>query len=135
MQRRMGSCSGLRMRHDAAVCCERFLGKLVVDVLPAALRSVIGGFLFAQYQFSHATAPHPATEQAVPASAEMMQLVRDEHAVIIDYLKAQMAAEKSRARRGRCSRSRTPAWRRPNRRRQRRPQPRRRRRVPSRRRF
>ena len=32
----------------------------------------------------------------MPASAEMMQLVRDEHAVIIDYLKAQMAAEKNR---------------------------------------
>jgi hypothetical protein len=75
---------------------KRFVGKLVVDVLPATFVSVLGGVIIAQYQLNHATAPHPATEQVVPASAEMMQLVRDEHAVIIDYLKAQMAAEKNR---------------------------------------
>jgi hypothetical protein len=73
----------------------RFLGKIVLDVMPAALASVIGGFLFTQYQFGHGV-PHPALEQVQPASAEMMALVRDEHAVIIDYLKAQTAAEKSR---------------------------------------
>ncbi len=75
---------------------KRFVGKLVADVLPATFVSVLGGVIIAQYQLNHATAPHPATEQVVPASAEMMQLVRDEHAVIIDYLKAQMAAEKNR---------------------------------------
>jgi hypothetical protein len=74
----------------------RFLGKFVLDILPAALASVIGGFLFTQYQFGHAAAPQPAAVQAAPASAEMMALVRDEHAMIIDYLKTQMAAEKSR---------------------------------------
>jgi|GEM_PF-1171988 len=75
---------------------KRFVGKLVVDVLPATFVSVLGGVIIAQYQLNHAAAWHPATEQVVPASAEMMQLVRDEHAVIIDYLKAQMAAEKNR---------------------------------------
>ncbi len=40
--------------------------------------------------------PRPALEQVTPASAEMMALVRDEHAMIVDYLKTQMAAEKSR---------------------------------------
>jgi hypothetical protein len=75
---------------------KRFVGKLVVDVLPATFVSVLGGLIIAQYQLKHASASHPATEQVVPASAEMMQLVRDEHAVIIDYLKAQMAAEKNR---------------------------------------
>ena len=74
----------------------RFLGKIVHDVLPAALASVIGGFLFTQYQFGHNAVPRAATEAVVPASAEMMALVRDEHAVIVDYLKTQMAAEKSR---------------------------------------
>ena len=74
----------------------RFVGKLVVDVLPATFVSVLGGFIIAQYQLNHAVASHPATEQVVPASAEMMQLVRDEHAVIVDYLKTQMAAEKNR---------------------------------------
>jgi hypothetical protein len=75
---------------------KRFAAKLVVDVLPATFVSVLGGFIIAQYQLNHASALHPATEQVVPASAEMMQLVRDEHTVIIDYLKAQMAAEKDR---------------------------------------
>ena len=44
----------------------------------------------------YAGAPTPAVEQAVPASAEMIQLLRDEHAAIVDFLKAQTAAEKSR---------------------------------------
>ena len=73
----------------------RFLAKLVVDVLPAAFVSVLGGFFLTQYQFTHSAAQHP-TVQVMPASAEMMQLVRDEHTAIIDYLRAQTAAEKSR---------------------------------------
>jgi hypothetical protein len=75
---------------------KRLASKLVVDVLPAAFVSVLGGFIVTQYQFNRAPALHAATEQVVPASAEMMQLVRDEHAAIIDYLKVQMAEEKSR---------------------------------------
>ena len=73
----------------------RFVGKFILDIMPAALASVIGGFLFTQYQFGH-TPAKPALEQVTPASAEMMALVRDEHAMIINYLKTQMAAEKSR---------------------------------------
>ena len=72
----------------------RFVGKFVLDILPAALASVIGGFLFTQYQLGRA-APPPA-EQMSPASAEVLALVRDEHEAIIGYLKSQMAAEKSR---------------------------------------
>lgn len=74
----------------------RFLGKVVLDVLPAALASVIGGFLFTQYQFGHAV-PRPVAEQPAPASAEMIQMVRDEHAMIIDYLKTQAAAAGAKA--------------------------------------
>jgi hypothetical protein len=85
----------LAPKHEAPLL-KRFVGKLVVDVLPATFVSVLGGFIIAQYQLNHAAALHPATEQVVPASAEMMQLVRDEHAVIVDYLKTQMAAEKDR---------------------------------------
>ena len=84
----------LSRRHGAPLLA-RFVGKFVLDIMPAALASVIGGFLFTQYQFGHAPAK-PALEQVTPASAEMMALVRDEHAMIIDYLKTQMAAEKSR---------------------------------------
>jgi hypothetical protein len=74
----------------------RFAGKFVLDIMPTALASVIGGFLFTQYHFGHPPVPHPALEQVTPASAEMMALVRDEHAMIVDYLKTQMAAEKTR---------------------------------------
>jgi hypothetical protein len=82
-------------KHEAPLL-KRFVGKLIVDVLPATFVSVLGGFIITQYQFSHVQASRPATEQVVPASAEMMQLVRDEHAVIIGYLKTQMATEKNR---------------------------------------
>src|SRR5271154_455457 len=82
-------------KHEAPLL-KRFVGKLIVDVLPATFVSVLGGFIITQYQFSHVQASRPATEQVVPASAEMMQLVRDEHAGIIGYLKTQMAAEKNR---------------------------------------
>jgi hypothetical protein len=75
----------------------RFFDKIVLDILPAALASVIGGFLFTQYQFGHAAASRAATEQVTPASVEMMAMVRDEHAMMMDYLKSQMAAEKSQA--------------------------------------
>lgn len=72
----------------------RFAGKLVLDILPAVLASVIGGFLFTQYHFGHAGPPQLVAVQ--PASPEMLAMVRDEHALIMDYLKAQMAAEKRR---------------------------------------
>lgn len=80
--------------HSRFPLLARFFGKFVFDVLPAALASVIGGFLFTQYH-SGRTAPPPA-EQMSPASAEVLALVRDEHEAIVGYLKAQMAAEKSR---------------------------------------
>ncbi len=73
----------------------RFAGKFVLDILPAALASVIGGFLFTQYQLGR-TAPPPPTEQMSPASAETLALVREEHEAIVGYLKSQMAAEKNR---------------------------------------
>jgi hypothetical protein len=73
----------------------RFLAKLVLDILPAALASVIGGFLFTHYQLGRAPQP-TAAAQVAPASAEMMQLVRDEHALIVNFLKAQMVAEKTK---------------------------------------
>jgi type IV secretory pathway VirB10-like protein len=74
----------------------RFLAKLLIDVVPAAVASIIGGILFTHYQMGYGGAAKPAAEQAAPASAEMVKLLRDEHAVIVDFLKAQTAAEKSR---------------------------------------
>ena len=74
----------------------RFFSKLVLDILPAALASVIGGLLFAHYDWSQIRARAPVAERAAPASPEMMQLVRDEHAAMASYLKAQVTAEKDR---------------------------------------
>jgi len=85
----------LAPKHEAPLL-KQFVGKLIVDILPATFVSVLGGVIIAQYQLNHASASRAPTEQVVPASAEMMQLVRDEHAVIIDYLKTQMAVEKNR---------------------------------------
>lgn len=76
----------------------RLGGKLVLEVLPAALASAIGAFLFAQYQFSRPSAAGQTVTPAVavPASAEMLQLVREEHAMIRDFLSAQQTAEENR---------------------------------------
>jgi hypothetical protein len=73
----------------------RFGSKLVLDILPAALASVIGGILFTHFQIGRMTSP-PAAEQATPVSAEVLALVRNEHDAIIGYLESQMAAEKNR---------------------------------------
>jgi hypothetical protein len=74
----------------------RFFSKLFLDILPAALASVIGGLLFSHYDWSQIRARAPVAERAAPASPEMMQLVRDEHAAMASYLKAQVTAEKDR---------------------------------------
>ncbi len=78
----------------------RLLGKVVLEVLPAALASVIGAFLFAHYQLdrsANASAASAPAMAAVPASAEMLALVREEHAMIRDYLIKQRAAEERQA--------------------------------------
>jgi hypothetical protein len=74
----------------------RFLGKLVIEVLPAALASAIGAFLFAHYQFAQPAPVAGAVPESTPASSQMLQLVREEHDMIRDFLVAEQAAEKSR---------------------------------------
>jgi hypothetical protein len=73
----------------------RLLGKFVLEVLPAAMASVIGGLLLAHYQFGHPAEQAPAAQASAPATAEMVRLVREEHAMIRDFLLAQNAVEKS----------------------------------------
>lgn len=87
------------MGADPAPLLVRLGGKLVLEVLPAALASAIGAFLFAQYQFDRGAAVGQAATPAVavPASPEMLQLVREEHAMVRDFLTAQQAAEQNRA--------------------------------------
>ena len=80
------------MRYDRRLL-GRLFAKLVFDVLPAALASLVGGFLLTHYGLGRMPAP---AAQAAPASAEMMQLLRDEHGLIVNFLKAEMANEKAR---------------------------------------
>ncbi len=70
----------------------RFLSKLVHDILPAALASLIGGFLLSHYGLGRA--PQMPAVAAAPASTQMMQMLDDEHALVANYLKAHLANEK-----------------------------------------
>jgi hypothetical protein len=71
----------------------RFFGKLVHDILPAALASLLGGFLITHFQLNRP--PEPVTVPVARASPEMMQLLRDEHGLIGNFVKAQIANEKN----------------------------------------
>ena len=93
---RMGEAGLVGVARPAVPLLARLAGKFVLDIMPTALASAIGGFLLTHYQFNHTAPQRPALEQVAPASAEMMTLVRDEHAMITEYLKAQMAVEKTR---------------------------------------
>lgn len=76
---------------------KRFLAKLFLDILPAGMASVVGGFLVTHHQDIARVVLHwPSAEHAAPASVEMMRVVRDEHALMADFLKQRMAAEKAR---------------------------------------
>jgi hypothetical protein len=72
----------------------RFTSKFFLEILPAALASVIGGFLFAQYH-SSAPVPKPVPElvSSLPAD-RLATMVEEEHTMLLDYLKRDHAAEK-----------------------------------------
>jgi hypothetical protein len=77
----------------------RFLAKIVLDVLPAALASVIGGFLISHSHWDHWglwAAAVPIPQQHAEASAEMMKMVRDEHSLMGDFISTELKAEKNR---------------------------------------
>lgn len=62
----------------------RFLGT-------AVLASVIGGMLFS-FEWSHSAGP--PVMQVTPASVEMMQVLRDEHGLMVNMVKAQLATQR-----------------------------------------
>ena len=82
----------------------RFVSKLLFEFLPATIASAIGAVLLSHYVRTSATTP--PTVIADPASAEMLQMARDEHARIVVYLEqngearllADISAEKEMAR-------------------------------------
>lgn len=69
----------------------RFASEFALRIAPAALASAIGGVLFTQYG---AAPPAPVAVQAQPAGEEMMRMVRDEHALLADFLREQTQAKK-----------------------------------------
>jgi hypothetical protein len=68
------------------------LHKMLSRCVRRLLVSTLSGFLL-NCQWGHAAEP-PATH-AVPASFEMMQLLRDEHGLIAEMVKAQLTTESS----------------------------------------
>ena len=74
----------------------RFFGKLVHDILPAALASLLGGFLITHFQLNRV--PEPVTVPVARASPEMMQLLRDEHGLIVELRQGASGQRKERQR-------------------------------------
>lgn len=75
-------------------CVLKFLSTFALQILPAALASVIGGFLFTQWHNTPAPIKPAAVEEA--AVEQMQEAVRDAHASIADYLASQhIAAEEA----------------------------------------
>jgi hypothetical protein len=62
----------------------RFFSKLFYELLPAAIVSVLGTFLINKYA-RPADPPQPAA--STPANAELVQLLREQQALLTDYLK------------------------------------------------
>jgi hypothetical protein len=68
------------------------LRKLVLDVMPKTAASAIAAILLTHYGLDRAA--EPVAAQVAPAPPEMMQLLRDEHGLIANYVDAQVANEK-----------------------------------------
>jgi len=73
----------------------RFLGTALLGGAIAAL--------LLSYKWGHAA--EPPLVKVTPASPEMMQLLRDEHSLIADMLKLQIANEKKELRAGSADRN------------------------------
>jgi hypothetical protein len=80
------------MRFDMLLL-RRFFGKFIHDLLPAALASLLGGFLITHFGLTGV--PAPVTVPVAHASPEMMQLLRDEHGLIVNFVKAQVESERT----------------------------------------
>ena len=74
---------------------KRLFHKIVHDALPAALASILGGILLTYFNIDRV--PQPVTVKVTQASPEMMQLLRDEHGLMLDFAKEQAAGEKNHA--------------------------------------
>jgi hypothetical protein len=66
----------------------RFLAKFAMDVLRTALASVVGAFLFSHVWTQESAPPVQRVAVAANAGEEAAQVIRDEHDVMVQYLKA-----------------------------------------------
>jgi hypothetical protein len=75
---------------------KRFLSKFAMDVIRAVAASAVAALLFTHFQWTQTPASTPA-QPTVPATANQQstQLVRDEHDVMAEYLKAERAKERA----------------------------------------
>ena len=71
----------------------RFAGKLADDLIPAAVASALAGVLIAHFGWTGT--PRANASAATP---EMVQVLRDEHALVLDYLKKDSEARAAAAR-------------------------------------
>lgn len=75
----------------------RFVRKFVFDVIPGALASLVGAAFFAQHW---AQPPQPArievTERVAWQSEQIAQMIRDEHALMVEFLKKEQEREAAR---------------------------------------
>jgi hypothetical protein len=81
-------------RGERAMRLKSMLKRLFDKIVQAGLASVLGGLLLTYFPLDRMT--QPTTVKVTQASPEMMQLLRDEHGLMLDFAKEQVASEKSR---------------------------------------
>src|SRR5215510_13487307 len=78
---------------------QQFLSKFAMDVVRTALASAICALLFA-HQWTQSTPPSAASQPTTGpvssvAGAQAVQMIRDEHGLVAEYLKAEHAKERA----------------------------------------
>ena len=73
----------------------RFLSKFLYDILPAALASIVGAMFFAQ-QWARPPQNSPMADRAAAQAEQVMQMIRDEHVLMVEFLKKQQQLEAAR---------------------------------------
>ena len=74
----------------------KFISKFCLEIAPAALATVIGAVLFAQYHAQPTPTPAPlAAEVSAVAPEHLAAMVQEEHALLVDYLKRERPLAKA----------------------------------------
>jgi hypothetical protein len=75
---------------------KRFLSKFAMDVIRATAASAVAALLFTHMQWTQTPASAP-TQPTAPTTAnpQSTQIVRDEHDLMVEYLKAERAKERA----------------------------------------